>query len=556
MDRKCARCKQITTEDDFLCPHCGAILGQPVSESGAAAAARSKKSPWRRICLSAAAILVTAVLGAAGWFMGSQFDRQTLGMQTTPPATAQPPATNQPTAPLRVYTATVKAEGLKSLSGIIAHIFLDGQELYSGELTSSGEVTFILPEHNGYSLRLSQLPLPFQLHYSETDFFFADGKYRLNIGLTDQPVPFLVKVMDSAGKPLAGVGIRIFSSDHDVQLVTDETGCCTALCEYGDGFIYGEIAFAPNGYVPEAIIAFEKGSLACEAMLLTYEEAGIQPEDIFTVRVVDANGEPVPKVSLELYDSYADALGLGYSLIHNGVTNLQGCYSFEWEDGHHYSVHVLDRVDSDALYFHLVKDSGELLIQLPTEPEPQPDPQLYTHTVTFYNQFQEPAQDVLIVLLNADNSFGEAFLSDENGSITFTTTEADSAKVRVCIYTVPQGYAAGSHEGAIYSFPDHSRRLEVVLRYEGKVDYTVTLRDENGDPVVGAKIQMAGIHNNETATTDSQGCAVFHLPATDEYQVVVVWLPKQYRHLAFQTVSLLSNQKSITLDAVFSEDLE
>ncbi len=540
MEVKCTRCRQKISSDDFLCPHCGAIIGQTAAGTVGPRSHEGRK-PWRKAVIALLAVAVMCAVGTGIWLLAER-------LMDGPPAPRPTTTSTEPaTAPLRVYTVTVTVENGGSLSGTLAHVYLDGVEVYNAELSSSGVVTFILPENDGYSIRFSQLPVAFQYNYGDVEYTFSAGERWLEISLIDQPVPYVVTVVNSAGEPIPDVGVNFSSNMDETQLqLTDEQGQCTFMSMYAIGKHWATVRFVPNGYVEmQHSVGFRNDSLEVRLVLQTWEEAGEDPETVHTVRVLDENDQPASGVSL--YLQYMDNDSWLPVDVISGVTNQDGCYSFAWsQDGGSYSIQVKGRIDSGELRFVMQEDERELVIQLPPEPEH------YTHTVTIRDQFGEPVQRALIVILTQEGAFGESFLTGENGQISFTTAEKDPSQVRFCLYNVPDNYNSAIN-GTHYSFPSHTRDMELMIAFTGKVDYTVKLLDEDGNPVVGAKVQMAGIHNSRTATTDSQGNAVFTLPAEDEYQVVVVWLPSAYKHLAFQTVYMPSGQKEIILNAVFPE---
>lgn len=62
---------------------------------------------------------------------------------------------------------------------------------------------------------------------------------------------------------------------------------------------------------------------------------------------------------------------------------------------------------------------------------------------------------------------------------------------------------------------------------DGKVTYTVTVTDENGDPVVGAVVQLCEGSTCKPAATDADGKAVYRTAEAD-YKVSVTQAPEGY----------------------------
>ena len=64
---------------------------------------------------------------------------------------------------------------------------------------------------------------------------------------------------------------------------------------------------------------------------------------------------------------------------------------------------------------------------------------------------------------------------------------------------------------------------------DGKVTYTVTVKDENGNPIVGAVVQLCKDINCNPSVTGADGVATYSL-AEDTYKVSFVMMPSGYTH--------------------------
>lgn len=64
---------------------------------------------------------------------------------------------------------------------------------------------------------------------------------------------------------------------------------------------------------------------------------------------------------------------------------------------------------------------------------------------------------------------------------------------------------------------------------DGKVIYTVTVKDENGNPIVGAVVQLCKDVNCNPNVTGADGVATYSL-AEDTYKVSFVVMPSGYTH--------------------------
>lgn len=69
---------------------------------------------------------------------------------------------------------------------------------------------------------------------------------------------------------------------------------------------------------------------------------------------------------------------------------------------------------------------------------------------------------------------------------------------------------------------------------DGKVTYTVTVKDENGNPIVGAVVQLCKDVNCNPSVTGADGVATYSL-AEDTYKVSFVVMPSGYTHSGTET---------------------
>lgn len=88
---------------------------------------------------------------------------------------------------------------------------------------------------------------------------------------------------------------------------------------------------------------------------------------------------------------------------------------------------------------------------------------------------------------------------------------------------------------------------------DGKVDYTVTVVDQNGAPVVGAVIQLCKDVLCQPNATNESGKAVWHT-AEDSYKVSFIQLPAGYSY-ADETVDFYfdGDAKEMTITLVKGE---
>ncbi len=525
MAERCLRCRKKVKSDDFLCPNCGAILGDPVSYAKPSSwiEPAKRKLTLRFVLTSVAAIGVIAVLVAALWMLVPYFRQHVMADLINPGQTV--PGPTQPTAPLAVYTVSVQTGSKSSLKGTCIHIMNGESELYSSRLGDDGVATFVLPQSDGYSIRFTDLPIQYQYHYGDSVFSFDSGAYALSLVLEDKPVPYTIKIVNSAGQPLSGTGLIFYKSSQEPQFgITDEDGICEFVAGYGVGSSSVSVAFAPNGYMANVNFTFGSGQLDFTFQLSSLQEAGFAEHEQYTIRVVDNHGTPVVNQSIVIISTGQDV-----ATVITGYTNQDGCYTFGSLDEAGYTRHVV-RIQNNPDYleveFPFEPESRELVIQLDLHPDPDAE---YTYTVRFVDQNGAPVPGVTIAVSHAYTSSTIPYTSDENGQIVFHTKESDPTLISFTVESCPQGYTEYVSTNGSHTFKKNSRQLNLSLHYDGLVNYTLILRDDTGKPV--ANNQLTLIDKWVTIgslMTDEQGMARYrHEPEWDLY-IKFEALEKQY----------------------------
>lgn len=536
MDVKCARCKKVITSDDFICPHCGLILGDPVSYATAVNQKRvgeqKRRFSWRWMLSALLVLVLAAAVGIGAYFVR----RQQAGMTGTTSPSTTVPAPTQTTAPLTVYTVQVRTEKKSELDGTCIHIYSGDQELYSSQVGSEGTATFVLPESDGYTVKLTQLPIQYQVNYEDVFFSFEDGQQDLLVYLEDKPVPLTIKFVNSSGEPIPGVGLIFYSSgEEEQQQVSDASGCCTFLTKYGDGNQMTHsayITFVPNGYyVRTPNFGFHKDRLEFEIELLTYAEVGIDPNDVYTVRVVDEYGEPASNISLSVsgIDADSDApTGVYFS----GVTNMEGCFCFVSGGKLQWKVKILDNVDYYGTVFSFEEGSHELLLELDLHRDPG---EKFTYTISFMDFSDQPIPGVGIAVPSTlDGGEVEYYTSDENGVITFQSTESNPSMIQFYINAVPDGYYTNRPDQALYSFGRYERSTFIRLHYDGMVNYTIFVYDDAGLPVPNAELYLP--ENDSYFITDEQGQVSFRMSPDWDNEIMLSYLTPNYKDYIVDTI--------------------
>lgn len=152
-------------------------------------------------------------------------------------------------------------------------------------------------------------------------------------------------------------------------------------------------------------------------------------------------------------------------------------------------------------------------------------PEKTTYTVTVTDDSGNPVKDA-IVFIN-----GMPFPSDNEGKITYTTAKQITATVN----NAPTGYEYDKL-GVEQSF-DANGNLSIVLtkKAQAGTKYTIRVVDQNGDAVVGAKVQMCESENEGIClipvTTDESGEA-FYTAEEKGYKAALTSLPEGYEQIS------------------------
>ena len=531
MQKRCQNCRKKVSDDLFICPHCGAIFGQPALKIKPLPKVKKPKKqlempyiPWL------GSVLLLVVVIALALVLPRFLKGPGLNMESTPSADMTT------TAPMVTYHLQVVTSGRHPVKNTVVEVYLDSVLATICQTGEDGKTSFNLPQSDNYQIRLVGLPAKYDLNYRDTWFAFPQGQQELTITLVHKPVPYIVKVVNWAGEPLPGASVQFASFTDVVTLVTDETGCCTFEAIYQDSGYYVNFKYLPTGYGKESdIYYFDKGSNELVITLLPVEEMVPDGKVLYTVYVTDDYGQPVADTLI--YSESGD-----FFEYYSGRTNQDGWFSFIGSKDQTFSIWIPSFVDYSDISFQFEEGSTELLITLDLDRE------AYTYTVYFVDQFLDPISGVEIACPSAlGNEEMEFYISDENGMITFESPESDPTKVYFYVRAVPEGHSVPQTSDGPFCFPSFSRRTSIILAYTGEVNYAITLLDEHGAPIPGAQLRLQADDWIFDVQTDENGSCLLKLPTYLYFEVEVVSLPDQYAHLVFEKGFLGGNRKSIAL---------
>ena len=518
MQRKCHKCNRKQANDAFICPYCGAILGETIKTTVSWKATPSHKPMRRRFLLSAAVLLLVVLLLLGGYWIGGQLWGDQGSTTTLPNAESLPT-----TAPMVEYHMQIRS-GRKNLEGVEICLWHGDELLYTCQSGSYGKATFLLPQREGYCITLSALPEKYYNTFDDVRFFFPEGSQELLVALEDTVLSYTVKVVNEAGEPMPGAKLR-FHSPHqeDMLLISDESGICAFTSKYAEGNIYASVEYLPTGYDSIRGVSFSEGKRSVELVLQKYEDRLLMDDQaLYTVQIMDEYGQPVP--DLEIY--IVEPNRMEYLIRAIGVTNLDGYFAFTADKDAPLAVDLAKNLDYSGFLFQFEEGKTHLQIELELHKTE------FTYSIQFVNQAEDPVSGVQIVVTTADSAWTEIYTSDESGIITFVCGEADPLKLRFYVTDAPEGYVLDPQPGMGYTFTKSSRRTTVKL-----LQLTVlTLVDAQGQPIAGAELLLQsgfGLGHDMRGTTDENGQCSFPLPENDIYVVSVEAVPDGYPLMFF-----------------------
>ena len=521
MERLCQKCNQPVPQEAFLCPHCGAILDTSAPKPMEEKPKKVCMIPYRYIF---SVILALMLVAAVVILIGSVLKHIGPKDPTVPTQTTVPPTTTEP-VPLVPYEVKVRTDNRKNLKGIWVEVCKDGEVLYACESGSYGSATFILPQQDGYTIRLSKLPMPFEALYSTREFPFEPGQQNLEILLESSRVNYTVRVVNREGEPLADTTMNFFGFTRSVSSTSDQQGTCVFEDKYVDGscpVVY--LLSYPTGYQSARVVyEFDRESLTLTIVLDRYGELELpEGHTVYQVLVKDEFGKPI--TGLDTVVTVDNDMGSTLNSI-VGYTNSDGVFSFIGSKDEDYTVLFPKDPDYSQLPFPFEDGVYEQEITLQTENPTG----LYTYTIKCHDQNMQDVPGVMVLYQQPDGSY-EYFTSDEKGLIEMALPEEDPAKVTVMVVSVPDGYDSTIHNKT-YTFNKYSRAMAIAVIYVKPVTVTINVVDQYGDPVLDATLAVRDYidpSNEVYYVVDEKGVVQVELDPKSYYSAWIYDCPMGY----------------------------
>ena len=147
-----------------------------------------------------------------------------------------------------------------------------------------------------------------------------------------------------------------------------------------------------------------------------------------------------------------------------------------------------------------------------------------TYTVTIQDQNGNPVPSVICQFVDKDGTTQLA-VTAADGKISHTSAVEITS---VELTSIPDGYTASATTVSFEGKTELTVTLQAEQEQDTNVTYTVTIVDQNGNPVVGATIQLCDDENCKLpVVTDESGIAVCSYEQAD-YHVTITELPAGY----------------------------
>lgn len=352
MASKCQRCHSPLQPDDFLCPECGHISGDPVSKiqppNQTKAFGRKNRLPLLCLMLSVCLFFGSLVL----YFIDA------------------PESVDTNVVEHYYFVRVVDQHDIPLANITVQFTANDGNITLEGTTDQSGMVLFIAEPSDSATATVMGGPIAPNVSFQSKfpTYYFGDSNFLLidllksNTGYypADQSRQIKVLVLDQNMQPVPDVGLHLFSdiftTDYLEEVHTDQDGC--AILTYYEQFHQSRcsimIASLPDGYRKSSN---DPVSVYEGTELIYIKVIRESPAIISTIRVVDQYNIPVPGVELYISSYYVSSHQAGILV----ATNANGIAEFSALSSQPISLRIRSvpdgySYDTGSYYFSLGED--------------------------------------------------------------------------------------------------------------------------------------------------------------------------------------------------------
>ncbi len=326
------------------------------------------------------------------------------------------------------------------------------------------------------------------------------------------------------------------TTDYDVQLYNTTTmavrnlGEEVLMDENGNRYVCVEVNAGDEvriGYMslPDASGNYPAATIKAELSFTTVEEM----ETEYCVTIVDDSGNFLADVSISVLIDGAEVQFYSNSEGQIAINLPSGTYTVK--------LTVPEGYTCETTQFLLTPTNPTKEVVL-TVYVPQEVP----YTVYVVDETGAPVANAAVVL------GGSFYYTDENGMVSVIMLESTSY---VATIVAPEGYTI---ENGDVAFGAETTITVVVYRQTEtlkKVDYTVTVVDQNGNPVTNVLVRFDSEDGSVTITeaVDANGSVTVNLPETN-YNVTIVFNGEATMGYETTTAKLTTEKTTLTVELV------
>lgn len=271
-------------------------------------------------------------------------------------------------------------------------------------------------------------------------------------------------------------------------------------------------------------------------------------DDEFTVEITGTDNNFTQEYKMLPEDDGVFEATLEYGKYTATVTEMPTDYFFEDEDDSSFSFEI----DSPAPVEHTWSPSIAQVAPPVTD-----YPVNYTLVVKDNEGNRVPG---VTIRLNGGGLTNRSYTSDPDGEITVedvTSVEHFSIVYDFTITDVPEGYEGKQTTGQIIVSEAGATAFDIQINKKSTLpevpvvepkDVTVMVKDNEGNPVKGARIQVVVDGIGKVSTTDSKGQAMFEDLMPGEYEVTILSVPDGYEIVTAKATLTVSEDGSTKLD--------
>lgn len=336
---------------------------------------------------------------------------------------------------------------------------------------------------------------------------------------SEQGTAYTVKVVNASGSPVPGVTVTFSYLEQDAAISgkTDADGSLSMHIPE-EKVVFVQLGNLPNAYRNWEDMRFQFSEGMKNLTITLYPEGSYT---LYTVKVEDALGEPVPGVKLSIgYAMFSSMPNVFY-------TDVDGYVYYPTTLSHAGSLCVnVEEIPNgyplpERIYMFW-QENSEMTIRLTNQP--------ITYSVSFIDEAGEPVEGVSVQIGMIYASYHQEYSTSASGQITIPS-DANSP-YSITIQSVPPGYRMPAK--TYFTLSAEQPDIVITLEHsDGEAEYTVRVVNEDGEPVEGVRVSIGSVaaSYHPKYSTNARGMIVIayeEMPGTLPLSVSVISVPDGY----------------------------